>query len=287
MKKFMIALSASAVAATTVTAATITNVLVRQQWPWSTKVNVDYVLQDAANGVHDVKVEFRNGSQVITNRTESLSGDRFSVGPGEHTITWDPSYGDAGELPKVLPNMTATVSVPDDGRTWMVVDISGGKDAESFPITFTSTPPAGGWNQDEYKTTKIVLRRIPATTFQMGLTDAEKEHFGITGTHATWAPRQRRTVTLTRDYYIGVFETTHKQTSLMFKDGSSGWPKSPDRNVSYVKVRGEMAREAEPDGRWPNYTAGSYLDKINTKVSAQLSSALPGYRFDVPSYAQW
>ena len=287
MKTLITALSVSVSVALTASAVSVDNVFVRQQWPWSTKVNVDYVLHDAANGTHDVKVEFRNGSQVITNLTESLSGDRFGVGPGAHTLTWDPGYGGSGQLPAVIADMTATVSVPDDGRTWMVMDISGGKDAESFPITFTNAPPPGGWNQDEYKTTKIVLRRIPATTFQMGLTDAEKSHFEITGTHATWAARQRRTVTLTRDYYIGVFETTHKQNSLMFGTGNSSFPKCPARNITYATVCGSNANEPSPYGVWPNYAEGSYLAALNNKVTTQLSSALPGYKFELPSYAQW
>ena len=72
MKTLITALSVSVSVALTASAVSVDNVFVRQQWPWSTKVNVDYVLHDAANGTHDVKVEFRNGSQVITNLTESL-----------------------------------------------------------------------------------------------------------------------------------------------------------------------------------------------------------------------
>ena len=285
MKKLMIALSVSAVAAATVSAATITNVLIRQQWPWSTKVNVDYVLQDVANGTHDVKVEFRNGSQVITNRTESLSGDRFGVGPGEHTLTWDPSYGDAGQLPAVLPNMTATVSIPDDGRTWMIIDISGGNNAENYPITFTNAPPPGGWNQEVYKKTKIVFRRIPATTFQQGVTEAETNHFNIS--NGGWAPRRRRTVTLTKDYYIAIFETTVPQHRMMFVDGLSSYEMRPVRNVTWNDMRGSGSREPSPWGTWPNYASGSKFDTLNQRVAAQLSAVLPGYKIELPTYAQW
>ncbi len=50
---------------------------------------------------------------------------------------------------------------------YMVVDLSGGVDALSYPVTYLSSVPEGGWD-DEYKTTKLVLRLIPPGTFMMG-----------------------------------------------------------------------------------------------------------------------
>lgn len=53
--------------------------------------------------------------------------------------------------------------------TYLVVDLSGGAEAVSYSVTYLDAVPPGGWT-DEHKTTKLVLRRIPATTpdFTMG-----------------------------------------------------------------------------------------------------------------------
>ena len=264
-------------------AASIESVLVRQQWPWSPKVNVDYVLKDSSGGVHDVKVTFRNGTQVITNLAESVSGERYGVGDGEHTLTWDPTYDGTDLGKKVLTDVTATISIQDDAKQYMVIDMDGGSDAATFPVEFLAAPPAGGWNQDVYKRTKLVMRRIPAMTFRTGMTAAEKEHFPLSE-YPTWAPHGLRKVTLTHDYYIGVFETT----VLLCKKVNGGSPnqydKKPNRNINYGYVRGNTANSASS---WPNYEADSFLDKLNKKVAATLAAALPGYKIELPTWAQW
>ena len=61
--------------------------------------------------------------------------------------------------------------------------------------------PAGGWT-DVYKTTKLVMRRIPKTSpgfFTMGSPSDELGRYGA---------EAQRQVTLTKDFYIGVFQVT-------------------------------------------------------------------------------
>lgn len=50
---------------------------------------------------------------------------------------------------------------------YCVIDLSGGPEARSWNVTEMSEIPKGGWT-DEYKTEKIVLRRIDPGTFIMG-----------------------------------------------------------------------------------------------------------------------
>ena len=50
---------------------------------------------------------------------------------------------------------------------YMVVDLSDGPTAKNYPISYLPDVPEGGWT-DEYKTTKLVLRRIVPGTFTMG-----------------------------------------------------------------------------------------------------------------------
>lgn len=44
---------------------------------------------------------------------------------------------------------------------YLVVDLSGGTNTASYPVSYLADVLAGGWT-DEHKTTKLVLRRIPA-----------------------------------------------------------------------------------------------------------------------------
>ena len=46
MKKPIIAGFVSLSVAAVLASATVENVIVRQQWPWSLKVNIDYILRD-------------------------------------------------------------------------------------------------------------------------------------------------------------------------------------------------------------------------------------------------
>ena len=76
---------------------------------------------------------------------------------------------------------------------YCVIDLSAGDKATSYPVTYLSDVPVGGWT-DEYKTNKLVLRLIDSGSFKMcGKYD----------------------VTLTKPYYIGVFEVTQKQYQLV------------------------------------------------------------------------
>ena len=141
---------------------------------------------------------------------------------------------------------------------YMVIDLSGGANASSYPVSYLSAIPSGGWT-DTYKTTKLVLRRIEPGSFMM------------CGQYQT---------TLTKPFYIGVFEVTQKQYQLV--TGKN--PSSPDEKgdaipveyLSYEEIRG-----ASNGAQWPTSSAvdsGTVLGKIRGRT---------GLAFDLPTEAQW
>lgn len=155
---------------------------------------------------------------------------------------------------------------------YMIVDLSEGSNATSYPVSYTNNVPEGGWG-DEYKTTKLVLRRIPAGTFIMGSPSNELGHLNNELQHA---------VTITKDYYIGVFETTQKQverimgfwhgyfTNEYFRDSR------PVEYVGYVDIRGAVTGT-----NWPatnSVDADSFMGQLRMKT---------GMAFDLPTEAQW
>ena len=72
---------------------------------------------------------------------------------------------------------------------YMVIDLSGGPSASSYPVNYLTAVPSGGWS-DTYKTTKLVLRRV------------EKGSNSAGGS-------------MSKDMWVGVFEVTAKQYNLV------------------------------------------------------------------------
>ncbi len=273
-------------------AATISDVIVRQQWPWNGKVNIDYILHGDEGSQHDITVTLRNGSTVMTNEYGSLSGDLIGVTPGARRIVWDPAYNNPSYAEALMVNFSATLSMAEDDNTYMIVDLSGGASAAEYPVSFMSAPPAGGWT-DEYKTDKLVLRRIPAGTAVLGSPDGEDEEYGRVAKYET----QRKT-TFANSFYIAVFETTQKQFENVM--GYNPIPSTWDRGkgntkpaicVNYRLLRGTntiMSAANLASEVWPQHEAESFFGVLNSKLSAALSTAgLGDYEMELPTISQW
>lgn len=129
----------------------------------------------------------------------TLSGD-LSLSAGTHSLVWD--MAEDG-LSLQTSNVMFTVSCEKTSARYCVVDLSAGSSASSYPVTYLIEPPSDGFNTDEYKTTKLVLRRIESGIFNM---------------------LNYSNVTLTKPFYIGRFEMTQKQYQLVM-----------GRNPSYYK----------------------------------------------------
>lgn len=155
---------------------------------------------------------------------------------------------------------------------YLVIDLSGGPSASSYPVSYLSAVPLGGWT-DEYKTTKLVLRRIQAGAFtegsptnEVGRADDETQH----------------QVTLTQSFYIGVFEVTQKQWERVMGDWPSYFNNAtyrdtrPVERVSYSAIRG-----GDVGTGWPvdsDVDADSFIGRLRTRSVRT---------FDLPTEAQW
>ena len=142
------------------------------------------------------------------------------------------------------------------GFEYLVIDLSGGTEATHYPVSSLDAPPAGEW-ADEYKTSKLVLRRIRA-----GGDPAAEAYLG-------------------EDVYAGVFEITQRQWELVMGDKPSyfynvgAYEHRPVEKVSYNRIRGEnMSYVAQ----WGEIGAESFLGRIRAKT---------GITFDLPGRAQW
>lgn len=59
---------------------------------------------------------------------------------------------------------------------YCVIDLSRGANARSYPVTCFRNEPEGGFNTEEYKTEKLVLKRVEPGSFIMGENQTDVSH---------------------------------------------------------------------------------------------------------------
>ena len=256
---------------------TITNVKAQYLHPWG-KVAISYEVHG------DVSASAETGMQphLWVSAKDGISGkeyyadSRYLTGDinakeGLHRIIWDiekQGFSIASE------NVIFSVAYCD--AVYLVIDLSAGKNAKTYPVTLINYIPAGGWT-DEYKTKKLVLRKIEVGTFTMGY-DGYKYNLP-------------HSVTLTKPYYIGVFEVTQKQYSLVMGENPSEYYADwrifmekrdvncdilPVENVSWEMIRGASATYNWPEEK--NVDVNSFIGRIQART---------GLLIDLPTEAQW
>ena len=132
---------------------------------------------------------------------------------------------------------------------FLVIDVSGGKDAAEYPVEKLANAPSGGWG-DEYKTDKIVLSKV---------SEGSKE------------------------FYIGVFEITQRQWEHVtgarpsYYKNESCYMKRPVENVSYDDIRGKDKGSAYPESN--EVDSGSFIGLLRSKAKLE--------KLDLPTEEQW
>ncbi len=261
------------------TDATISDVAVRQRWPWSRLVDINYVLSCEETQLVDVAVTAYNGTTPLTLPSASLSGDLYGLSDGAHRIVWNPTtsaYTNNGVLTKFRVQLTPSSALPP---TYMIVDLLSG----DVTYHFCGTNLWADVTNDVYKTTKLVLRRIPAGTFMMGSPSGE---LGQDETREDY-----HSVTLTNDYWIGVYEVTQKQWFTLRSTNTSHFQvdgeKRPIEGIAYKNIRCYLAsaeNTTDPSIDWP--TSGSAVADDSFMQSLR-SKAGGGLLFDLPTDAEW
>ena len=247
----------------------ITNLIVRQRWPWSQVVDIDFVL----TGTNTTAVRFY-GQYDGRGRFELLDKDLDKNGavggftPGPHHVTWDPVKAGLGEVKRTGFSIAAEIG------TYLVLNLSDGS------YQYRAEPPEGGWlANSEYSRTKMVFRWIPAGTKLIGLNDDLYARLGFTAAYA-----HQRSVTMSSDYYLAVYPTTKGQHDFVVSQKDVSTYKATFINVAYNDLRGAVA-----DGiNWPEtmyaVKANSVVDKYRSVVAETFPSA---WKIDLPTACQW
>ena len=216
---------------------------------------------------------------------KSVSGDvNAVVTVGTHAFTWKVTKDWPGRtIPAGGIRVKLTARSVRDPADYLVIDLEKTEKGVFYYETADDVP--GGVTDDAYKTTKVLLKRIRAanTPFRMGATCVDEKRV---------LPReQARVVTLTEDYYMGVYEFTQKQYELV-----AGFPGS-----AVVNATPSASRTMPNAGKRPvtNIQAstlrGSGADYVWPGKGHLVDPALPlgllrtryGFDFDLPTSAQW
>ncbi len=220
---------------------------------------IDYNVSGATNGGYLSVSMTVNGTNCVA---KSLTGATNCV-DGAHRVYWNMAKdGITLEKADVSVEVKYTAGV---GAPYCVIDLSKGSSAESYPVTYFFADSSEEFNTNEYKTTKLVLKRVEAGEFVMG----DDQTTPIAADHK---------VTLTKPFYMGLFEVTQKQWYQVMGENPSYFPgdTNPVECVSYEMIRGNSEGT-----KWPatnSVDSTSFLGKLRAKT---------GIDFDLPTEAQW
>ena len=255
---------------------------VQQRYPWNGLVDIDYTITRDEGSVPDVDDNLevmmidKSFTPAVTNRAIRFLQAPLPMTAGRHRITWD-ANGDG--VTNYTERASFVLKIVHYAPAYMVVDVSGGPDAETYPVDFLNGEPLSGFNVPEYKGDKIVLRRIHPGSYMAGSPTDEAGR--------TAAKEAQHCVAITKPFYIGLFEVTQKQYfNVTGADPSKcKGDERPVEQVSWTTIRGA--------GDWPSSTevsAASFMGILRAKCKSKGDGGNytePVTGFDLPTEFQW
>ena len=260
----------------------------------SRRVTIGYDLADQA-AIVTIDI-LTNGVSIGAANTRGMYGDvHVKVEPGTGkkaywtpTKSWPDHVITNGSV-TALVKAWATNAPPE----YMIVNLdnmySGRSDAVKYYVSLDQSPDGGNISNEVYKTSRIVLKRIPAAgvPFFMGALSTEQGYRGDGQASTSIGNEKLHRVVLSSDFYLAVFETTQAQYTKVYstpdkfffmKDGAC----RPAEYLSLNVVRGSSSV-------WPGATrseayasvgSSSFLGALRTRTCNQVP-------FDLPTEAQW
>ena len=281
-------------------AASVTIDRVQQRWPWNNKVDITYTVtdgQDVANShfCYIIFTAYTNGVEFAT-----IDG-RHDVGAnassGTHTVTWTPPSG--VKCDNCTMRATLYSGTAPSGDDYMIVDLASGEvsyegllASQSASNSRYNADASGTDGKNIYKTTKLVLRKVPRWADRASLPNASTfaSLTGYpTGDDKNYADSNSATNWVTdRAYYIGVFHVTQAQYvkllggnnpsgSSIFKGDYGPVNYFNSKKTGYANVL--RGTSVATDAVVPNSTSTAFFPKLNGRTSA--ASDMTG--FDLPT----
>lgn len=243
---------------------TVSSVNCLQLFPVHREVVINYTVTTDYSGDIDIKFygSTDKGSTTFDladkgTLTKDGASGKITTGSGTYKTIWTPD--------STLNNVTGTIRIGVEAeeyvppKTYMILDV------DNKTVTYQDDPPSGGFNNNTYKGTKMAFRYVEPGTFTMGSPSGEKGRASDETQHS---------VTLTKGFYIGIFEVTEYQYDQVNYSPFSMY--KPKVGLSYSDIRGSSAGAGWPASSAVDST--SFLGKLRTAT---------GLNFDLPTEAQW
>ena len=294
-------------------AAEVSSVIVRQQWPWSTDIKIE-VKVTGVTAPFDLSFEAFNGSTALDNSriASGLAGqDRYGLTEGGvYTYTLDPvtvfetdkvaladfrikvtatdSPANIHEILYKIVDMTSPFGVTDVRRKDFYNGTYGPyvtSYSDIDPEFSTSLDDVLIWTgvtqDDNYKTNKMVFRRIPAA--------GQSYMFQTNNTSVNGGAGIK--VSFTNDFYIGVFEVTQGQLiALKNATGIGIMNRSNETNELYRMTRpldGQyFTTTLRVSADWPGSTSHDLRSETKSALIPLLQDRT-GLMIDLPTEAMW
>ena len=291
-------------------AAEVSSVIVRQQWPWSTDVKIEFKLTGVTTPV-DITVHAFNGSTPLNSPSlaNAITGDRYGISEsGAYTLMLDPvkafgngrvaigdfkvrlsvsaSPANISEVIYKIVDLTSPYAVTDVTRA----DLLNGKYGD-YVTSFSDIDPAfstslsdviiwTGVTNDIYKTDKMVFRRI----------EAEGQSFMFQTNNTSVNGGAGIKVSFGKDYYMGVFEVTQAQYQHFIPNTVSfqAWETNALYSATRPQDRLRYATYNRATARWPDNTSHD-LTSLNNGVNSFVPKlqVATGLMIDLPTEAMW
>ena len=267
----------------------------QQRYPWNGLVDIDYTVENVGNP-EDYYVKFTvttNGAATgILARSFLNDATLAMASNGLYRVTWDTKADMAFVFSKDVSVRADLVFDPGCkgdrspyAAEFVIIDLTEGASATSYPVAYEGIYDREvantNYNTDVYKTDKLVLRKIWKGQFTMGSPTTETGRESQPG----WMNKEtQHEVTLTKDYYIGVFPVTQTQwLKVMGGTNPSSFKNNTDaatcpvEQVSYQIIRGATKGIAVPITG--EVDEGSFLKLLRDKTGLA--------DLDLPTEAQW
>ena len=255
-------------------AAAITVDNVQQRWPWaSNKVDITYTISgdDLDGKVAKVVLKAIVNGVALT----AYNGPVTDAQPGTFNVTWENPPAGVKRDDCKMEAYLYTLPVPE-GNDYMIVNLVTGE--VKYEGVFANDDVLDGvsgqalsnahYNVDKYKTTHMVLRKVPKGTY--------KAKRG-TGTFTEW--------TTDKDYYIGIFCWTTAQYGYVIKrtDGSdaTAWTDYSTKSRRWTPY--QICGLTDPAGTIASYASADAAINARQWRPLELINAKTGMYFDIPT----
>ncbi|MBO7447521.1 SUMF1/EgtB/PvdO family nonheme iron enzyme [bacterium] len=270
----LLSLAVAVSALADLTPSQITNISCAQRWPWNGKVDINYTLSSsAAYPVFRVAFygQIGNGEEFALNTLEGDGACGVTFEDGVKRVTWDASIDkpntESSNVKVGIIALDVTVAAK-----YLVLDLN------NYTMSYTMAGPDlsnDNPSRDAYKSWKVYFKRIDPGTYYMGSDPSEPGREPATNPTVY---EDKHEVTITKPFYIGVFECTAAQYAIVTDSSSSA--KTPQVQVNMADLRGTAY-----GATWPTYTDHrvddtSFFGKLRQKTGYSL-------KFDLPTEAQW